>query len=354
VQLFSQTAAVPDSAKQARRAEEAGWDGLSFVDSQNLSGDVFVAMTTAALATETLRVSTGVTNPVTRHPAVAAGAAASVQAVSRGRMSLAIGRGDSALAHLGRAPARVGDFERFVAAVQAYLRGEAIPFDELDFGEAVAPPVTGLELADTAAESAIAWLPNRHPKVPVEVAATGPRVIAAAARHADRILFALGAQPERVQWGIDTARSARIDAGLDPDAIAFGSYVNVAPHPDVAAARDLVRGGLSTFARFAVMHGDVVGPVSDAQAEVMRSLHDAYDMRSHTRTDSEQASALDDQFVDTYAVVGDPERCVARLQELVTLGLDKLVMVSATAGADPDAVAASGALMSSEVLPSLR
>ena len=50
-------------------------------------------MTTAAVATERLRLSTGVTNPVTRHPAVTAGAAASVQSVSGGRMSLAIGRG---------------------------------------------------------------------------------------------------------------------------------------------------------------------------------------------------------------------------------------------------------------------
>jgi 5,10-methylenetetrahydromethanopterin reductase len=354
VQLFSQTAAVPNSAGQAQRAEEAGWDGLSFVDSQNLSGDVYVAMTTAALATQTLRVSTGVTNPVTRHPAVTAGAAASVQAVSRGRMSLAIGRGDSALAHLGRAPARVRDFERYLVALQRYLQGGAIPFDELDFGEALAPPVDGLELAGSATESAIAWLPNRHPKVPVEVAATGPTVIAAAARHADRILFALGAQPERVRWGIDTARAARTEAGLDPDAIAFGGYVNVAPHRDVAVARDIVRGGLSTFARFSVMHGIVVGPVSDHQGEVMRGLHEAYDMRSHTRTDSEQAAVLDDEFVDAYAVVGDPEHCRGRLDALVALGLDKLVIVSGTAGADRDALAVSDALMTTEVLPALR
>jgi 5,10-methylenetetrahydromethanopterin reductase len=354
VQIFSQTAAVPDSARQAVRAEEAGWDGLSFVDSQNLSGDVYVALTTAAVATESLRLSTGVTNPVTRHPAVAAGATASVQAVSRGRMSLALGRGDSALAHLGRAPARVADFERYLAAVQTYLRGESIPFDELDFGEAVAPPVDALELAATAAESSIGWLPNRHPKVPVEVAATGPRVIAAGARHADRILFALGAQPERIRWGIDTARAARQDAGLDPDGISYGAYVNVAPYDDVTVARDIVRGGLSTFARFAVMHGEVVGPVSEHQAGVMRGLHDAYDMRAHTRTDSDQASLLDDEFVDAYAVVGDPDACVERLRPLIDLGLDKLVVVGGTAGVDRDTISASAELMATAVLPHLR
>jgi 5,10-methylenetetrahydromethanopterin reductase len=350
VQMFSQTVARPDSADQARRAEERGWDGLSFVDSQNLSGDVYVAMTTAALATERLVVSTGVTNPVTRHPAVTAGAVASVQAVSHGRATLAIGRGDSALAHLGRAPARVGDFERYLIAVQAYLRGDDIPFDDLGFGEAVAPPVDELELAATAGVSSIAWLPSRHPKVPVEVAATGPRVIAAASRHADRVLLALGADPDRVRWGIDRARDARRTAGLDLEGIAFGAFVNVVCLPDRGIARDLARGGLSTFARFSVMHGDIVGPVSDEQAEIMHRLHDDYDMRSHTRGDSAQAELLSDDFVDSYAVVGPPDHCIERLRALVALGLDKLVVVGATMGAGREAAAEADELIAGQVL----
>ena len=350
VQIFSQTVALPDSTRQARRAEERGWDGLSFVDSQNLSGDVYVAMATAAMATERLIVSTGVTNPVTRHPAVTAGAVASVQAASGGRAVLAIGRGDSALAHLGRAPARVADFERYLVAVQAYLRGEEILFDNLGFGEAVAPPVDDLDLAATAGASSIAWLPSRHPKVPVEVAATGPRTIAAGARHADRVLLALGADPERLRWGIDVARQARLAKGLDPDEIAFGAFVNVVCLPDVGRARDLARGGLSTFARFSVMHGEIVGPVTEPQAEIMRRLHDDYDMRSHTRGDSAQAALLSDEFVDSYAIVGPPDRCVERLRALVALGLDKLVVVGATMGADREAALEAEHLIAREVL----
>ena len=71
--------ARPDSSRTALQLEEQGFDGVSFVDSQNLSGDVYVAMTTAVQATEILQVSSGVTNPVTRHPAVTAGAAASAR-----------------------------------------------------------------------------------------------------------------------------------------------------------------------------------------------------------------------------------------------------------------------------------
>jgi 5,10-methylenetetrahydromethanopterin reductase len=82
------------------------------VDSQNLSADSYVALTLAATGTERIGLGTGVTNSVTRHPAVTASAAMAVQEVANGRMALGIGRGDSALAHLGRAPARLKGFER--------------------------------------------------------------------------------------------------------------------------------------------------------------------------------------------------------------------------------------------------
>ena len=260
-------------ARSAERAESAGWHGLSVVDSQNLAGDAWVALSIAASHTSRLELATGVTNPVTRHPAVAAAAAASVQVQSGGRITLGIGRGDSSLAHLGRAPANVATLERYLESLQAYLSGEPLDFDRLAFHPTAAPEVAELGLADTPDASRLLWLDPAIPKVPVEVAATGPRVIAAAARHAERVVFALGADPERIRWGMETARAARREAGLDAETLAFGSYVNLVCHPDVEVARSLVSGGLSTFARFAVMHGQVSGPVSDAQRDVLTKVH---------------------------------------------------------------------------------
>ena len=124
MELWTLTYSDPDHARKAAvRAEAAGWHGLVVVDSQNLAPDSYVALTAAALATARLGLGTGVTNSVTRHPAVTASAAAAVQRVSGGRMVLGIGRGDSALAHLGRAPARLGGFELYVRTLGAYLSG---------------------------------------------------------------------------------------------------------------------------------------------------------------------------------------------------------------------------------------
>ena len=49
-------------------------------------------------------------------------------------------------------------------------------------------------------------------KVPVEVAATGPKVIGIAVVHADRVMFAIGADPERIAWGMEVAIAAGGDA----------------------------------------------------------------------------------------------------------------------------------------------
>ena len=99
---------------------------MGIVDSQCLSGDPYIAAAMAGAATTTLKVATAVTNSATRHPAVAATAAASVQAETGGRFVLGIGRGDSALAYLGMAPAPVAQFAqppRAAAGVPAARRG---------------------------------------------------------------------------------------------------------------------------------------------------------------------------------------------------------------------------------------
>src|SRR5262244_2022370 len=91
-------------AKDAQAVEADGWDGQMFMDTQCLGGDPYVIMGAWAVSTERLKFSCGVTNPLTRHIAVSASCAATLQALSKGRAVLGIGRGDSALAYLGHAP----------------------------------------------------------------------------------------------------------------------------------------------------------------------------------------------------------------------------------------------------------
>ena len=70
--------------------------------------------------------------------------------------------------------------------------------------------------------------------------------------------------------------------------------------------------------------------------ETLDRLHDAYDMRFHTRGDSPQAAQLDPEFVDSFGIVGPSPYCVERLQELSELGLDRFTIVGPGLGSDPE------------------
>ena len=309
---------VFSGTRQAIAAEKIGYDGIAYVDSQNLSGDCYVALALAAEATSSIKLGTGVTNSFTRHAAATASAIASIQMESGGRAYLGVGRGDSALAHLGRAPHSVAEFENYLEQLQHYLSGNEVEFeDSSDLGS--------LGLADHSNSSLISWISRIEPKVPVDVAATGPRVIAAAARHADRISLNVGADIERVKWGMDVARDARAKAGIAGD-IPFTAYISLVVHDDPEEAMRIGAGQVSLFARFSAMYGKVVGPASESQQQVFEGIHRAYDMQQHGRGEGTQASAVTGEFARDFGVFGSSSYCVDRLSELKEAGVDRFIL----------------------------
>jgi 5,10-methylenetetrahydromethanopterin reductase len=317
------------TADAARQAEEAGYTGLMLADSQNLTAEVWVELALAVAATERLQLGPGVTNPVTRHPAVTASAAATLREESHGRVVLGLGRGDSALSQIGRVPGSAADFERSLRQITGLLRGDVV---ELDGG----------------VRSTIGWIAGSdQPRVPVAVAASGPQVIRAGARHAQMVDFTVGAEPGRLRWAIDTASAVERD-----DPASLGAFINVAVDPDRAAARDLIRGSTSILARFAAE----VGP-GDGLSEVTRTgihrLAADYDESLHGQGKAAAAQAMTDEFIDRFAVCGSAAEVLERLQALGELGLDRIIVVPGSLDADPATLARSDERFAGDVLPYL-
>jgi 5,10-methylenetetrahydromethanopterin reductase len=102
------------------------------------------------------------------------------------------------------------------------------------------------------------------------------------------------------------------------------------------------------------MHGTASGPVSEADRGVLSDLRNAYDMRAHTRGDSRQAGVLTEAFIDRFAVVGPPDRCIARLHGLAALGLDKVALAGSLRGVSETAAAVARRLLETEVVPAMR
>ena len=141
------------------------------------------------------------------------------------------------MAKIGKRPASPKHFELYLDRLRGYLDGTPV----LREGH----------------PSRIEWLEGLDVSpVPIEVAATGPKVIDIAARRADRICFAVGADPDRLTGCIDRARRSAMEAGRDPQTLRLGAYLNCVIHPDREVAREAIRGGLSVFAHFSGFPGN--------------------------------------------------------------------------------------------------
>lgn len=342
------------SAEAARSVEAEGWDGQVFMDSQSLSADPFVQMGAWAVATERLKLAPGVTNPFTRHPAVVAAAIASVQAISGGRAVLGIGRGDSALAYLGRAPVTLPVFERALKDLQTLLGGGQIAFDAA-VGDGEAPSLDGMSLGERPTGYGLSWMAEGLPKVPLDVAATGPKVIEMAAPIAERLTFSVGAISERVDWAIGLARAARVRAGLADGGVSFGAQVIVVCHPDQEEARALAASFVAPLARFQVIQSQAAGPRTGVDDQAFAAIRKGYDMTKHAKTAATNklvGDALGAEFIERFAIVGPPDHCTARLLELAARGLSRFVIVGP--GYYPEADPGGPGLFAAEVMPAVR
>lgn len=317
----------------AARAEQDGFTGILLADSETLVADPYVELALASEATEHVKLGVAVTNPITRHPAVTASAIATVHAESGGRAVLGFGRGDSALRQLDLKPASLPGFKHAVIDVRRYLGAPAAGTGET-----------------TSTARPLSWLTDEFGRVPVDVAATGPEVIAIGAVYADRLTFNLGADVERLRWAIATARQARLDADLDPDAMTFGAYLNMACAPlDDAIA--MVQGSASIFAQFLTEGMRAGVPVSDDDKTVLEAVASAYNEAQHGLRSAPQAELLPDDFLRRFTLCGPVDTLLPRIAELETLGLDRIVVVPASRDVSSTAVDASISEFAAGIIP---
>ena len=358
VEFWTTSVGRPDSVVRAAvQAEERGWDGFGTPYAPTMAFDPYVVLSAVARETSRLQVAPWVATPASHTPASAAGSIKSVQALSGGRAILGLGRGDSAMAYLGMAPAPLKFFEAYTSRLRNYLQDEPQPFDlDLDGGGHF-PPVDRLGLAQTAKQARFGLFMKGIESVPLDLVGTGPRVLGIAARHADRVTTAVGADPARVAWAVGVVREAREAAGVTRP-VSLGSWVPVAVTDDLAVGRQMLSGTATSMARFTAMYGKVVAPVSDSDREVYERIHDTYTLAGHFREGSEQSKVVPDDFFDRFAAIGPPEVCIQRLRALADLGIERFVISGPASGpsasSTPEQAERGIRQFEEEVMPALR
>jgi 5,10-methylenetetrahydromethanopterin reductase len=327
------------TAKLAGEIEAMGFDYLLCPDTQNLAPDPYGQLSLAAQATERLHLGTGVTNPITRDAAVTATAFMTLQQESGGRAICVIGRGDSSADHIGRPNATTKQLRTGIERIRAYMRSETVDRD--------------------GRESKLRWLQGLEvPPVPVDIACTGPKTIQMAVETGDRISFAVGSAPERIEWAVQTATDHLRKIGRDRTEISMGAFINLVCDEDEKNAIDMGRMIAGMVAHFSGMRNAPVDHLPPQLKELAEHMQRKYDMEHHAQEEASHATKVSDEFVDWFSICGPPEKCLARLRTIIDLGLDHVYLLGGSPVAHPHgerqaAMVRQTRLFAGKVLPNL-
>src|SRR4051812_19187727 len=177
MQLSCAFAPSPQTPDHIVRAEELGYHRAWCYDSPALYTDVWVTLALAATRTSSIGLGPGVLVSNLRHVMTNAAAVATIVDLAPGRVAVAVGSGFTGARCLGQKPQRWRDVSAYIEALRALLRGEEVAWN----GSVIRMMhPTG-------------FAPARPIEVPILVAASGPKGVAAAKAVGDGVFF--GGQP---------------------------------------------------------------------------------------------------------------------------------------------------------------
>jgi 5,10-methylenetetrahydromethanopterin reductase len=293
-----------------REAENTGFEWVGVADSQSVFHEMYVALTLAALHTSRVRLGPLVTNPLTRHLVVTASAMASIDELSKGRAVLGIGSGDSAIYTLGAPPATVAGLEDSIETLGRLTSGEAVK------------------------REARTWQVHRTSRrVPIYLAAEGPRTLELAGRVADGVIVGLGLTPEVIELSLAAIERGARAAGrrlADLDVWWFAK-TNVADSR--AAAVDPIKMALAASANHAfrfTLEGKGIPP---ALHEAIQGLQRDYNAHHHEIAGAGNAVLTDrwgltEFLVDRFAIAGTPDECIAQIRRAMAAGARQFITTS--------------------------
>ena len=293
-----------------REAEDTGFEWVGVADSQSVFHELYVALTLAALNTSRVRLGPLVTNPLTRHLVVTASAMTSIDALSKGRAVLGIGSGDSAIYTLGAPPSTVAGLEDAIVTLGRLTSGEQVK------------------------REARTWQVHRTDRrVPIYLAAEGPRTLELAGRVADGVIVGLGLTPAVIDLSLAAIERGARAAGrrlADLDVWWFAK-TNVADTRE--AAVEPIKMALAASANHAFRFTLEGKGVPTALHEPIRGLQREYNAHHHEIAGAGNAVLTDrwgltDFLVDRFAIAGTPGECVAQIRRAVAAGARQFITTS--------------------------
>ena len=283
----------------ARVSEESGYSHIWVGDSHLIWREAYVNMTAMMLNTTKVKFGTGVTNPLTRHPSVLASAYATLEEYAPGRMIVGIGLGDSSVETMGLKPSTLANFDKSLEQMR-----------ELFAGKEAQLPSGKIHLL--------------HPckgKVPIYVAASGPRMLELSGRIADGIIVLVGVADEYIAHARERIAAGANAADRKVEDIDLVLWVPCAVS-ETASAKDAVKAHVARVVAHPLPY--VLDP---NEQKVLEEIRKTYDYYHHMDQQANHAEVIPDWLVDKFAIAGTVAECRAQIERIKKTGIQQIAII---------------------------
>jgi 5,10-methylenetetrahydromethanopterin reductase len=301
---------ISQFADLVRMAEDYGAEAIGTYDSAFIGGDAYVRATAIALASRRARVGLRPTNPLTREPQVMASFLASIDILTEGRAFMDIASGDSAVLNIGYRIASRARIEDYVTCIRNLLaRGEA---------------------TYQGRPQRVRWYAGAvRPRIPISICAEGPKMLHLGGRIGEAVIAGTGLLPEVIQDTVARIHAGASDAGREPSDVDIWFTTRSSLHEDRAKAFENAKASVSSILNHSMRQTLEGKNVPDALRTRIREYVEKYVLYDHVVSSGEnpkrmEALGLTDYAMRRFALAGDANDWIARIEEVAAAGATKL------------------------------
>lgn len=292
----------------AAMADQKGFEAMWFIDFQLGMKDVYAAMNMAALASENVHVGAAVTNLVTRHPTVTANATTALDELTDGKAMLGLGAGWSAVYGAGGQPSKLPELSEGIDQFRELFTGEE------------------RELFGTSVQLAAA-----QRQIPIYLAVSQPGMLRLSGQKCDGAILMGAADPEFCNWQLQYIYEGLEKAGRDRSELTIDLLVTMSVDDEEEKALSDVRAwATSQAATFDVWKR--MPPAWERFRDEFAAANSGYHLVDHLSRHAGHKKVVSDEFVKSVAIAGTEAQCIAKLQELAALDIDRITFALLSGG----------------------
>lgn len=288
---------MPDNAPLAKLGESLGFDTL-WHSNERFYREMFVRMTSSAMVTSRIGIGGAIAEPFSIHPALTAQALATVDELSGGRATVALGAGGSGFQAMGVKRQRSALALREAYQVINGLRaGQEVTLE----GEMI-----------QSYQARLQFVPEQQPVQPLWIATRGDVTLRTAGEYADAVMIATYANSQGVGEALALVREGIRKSGRQASDVRIMSRVDTCLHADPQVA---YAGTRMMLARVLWVSYPDRNFVRRAGLEVPPDV-EALIARRDLRCLPDIVERLPDSFVDAFSWAGTPEMVADRVKEI--------------------------------------